>query len=281
VVFREVLEAALIISMVCAATRGVPQRGRFVVGGIGLGIAAALFVALGADSIANLAGGAGQDIFNAAVLIAAVVMIGWHIVWMSSHGAELTQRLQAVGCAVKSGSRPLSLLLTVVALAVLREGSEVVLFLYGMVVGGVGAAQLAAGITVGVSGGAVLGLALYLGLLRIPLKHLFNVTNAMLALLAAGLSSGAAGFLVQSNLLPTAGAQVWDTSRVLSDASPLGRVLGILIGYKATPAGIQIVFYVATLCLLALGVAWQRRRSATNPRLKNGSPEEPIAKLPP
>jgi high-affinity iron transporter len=124
-------------------------------------------------------------------------------------------------------------------------------------------------------------LALYLGLLRIPLKHLFNVTNAMLALLAAGLSSSAAGFLVQSNLLPTAGAQVWDTSRVLSDASPVGRVLGILIGYKATPAGIQIVFYVATLCLLALGVGWQRRRSATNPRLKNGSPEEPIAKLPP
>lgn len=278
VVFREVLEAALIISIVCAATRGVPQRGRFVVGGLGLGIAAALFVALGADSIANLAGGAGQDIFNAAVLLAAVMMIGWHIIWMSSHGAELTQRLQAVGGAVKAGSRPLTLLLTVVALAVLREGSEVVLFLYSMVVGGVGAAQLAAGITAGVSGGAVLGLALYFGLVRIPLTHLFNVTNAMLALLAAGLSSSAAGFLVQSNLLPTAGARVWDTSRVLSDASPLGRILGILIGYKAAPAGIQIVFYLATLCLLALGVGWQRRRSATNPGLKNGLPEEPSAK---
>jgi len=277
VVFREVLEAALIISIVCAATRGVPRRSMFVVGGIGLGIAAASFVAVGADFIANLAGGAGQDIFNAAVLLAAVVMIGWHIIWMSSHGRELTRRLQAVGDAVKVG-RPMTLLLTVVALAVLREGAEVVLFLYGMLVGGIGAAQLAAGITVGVSGGAVLGFALYFGLLRVPLKHLFNVTNAMLALLAAGLASTAAGFLVQSNLLPTAGARVWDTSRVLSDASPLGRILGILIGYKAAPAGIQIVFYLATLCLLALGVGWQRRRSATNPGLKNGLPEEPSAK---
>ena len=35
-VFREVLEAALIISVVCAATRGVPRRGSFVLGGIGL-----------------------------------------------------------------------------------------------------------------------------------------------------------------------------------------------------------------------------------------------------
>lgn len=277
VVFREVLEAALIISIVAAATRGVPRRSMFVVGGIGLGIAAASLVAVGAEFIANLAGGAGQDIFNAAVLLAAVVMISWHIIWMSSHGRELTQRLQAVGGAVKAG-RPRTLLLTVVALAVLREGAEVVLFLYGMVVGGIGAAQLAAGITVGVTGGAMLGFALYFGLLRVPLKHLFNVTNAMLALLAAGLASTAAGFLVQSNLLPALSTRVWDTSRWLSDSSVLGRILGILIGYKATPAGIQIVFYVATLILLGVGVAWQRR-SSTEPRIKSGFSQQPAAKL--
>src|ERR1700726_4547238 len=124
VVFREVLEAALIISIVCAATRGVPHRGRFVIGGIGLGLAGALVVALGAGFIANLAGGAGQDVFNASVLLAAVLMIGWHVVWMSTHGRELSKHMQAVGGAVKTGSRSLTLLLTVVALAVLREGSE-------------------------------------------------------------------------------------------------------------------------------------------------------------
>ena len=135
-VFREVLEAALIISVVCAATRGVPRRGSFVLGGIGLGVMGALLVAVGADYIASLAGGAGQDIFNAGVLLSAVVMIGWHVVWMSSHGRELAEHVQSVGGAVKAGSRSLTLLLTVVALAVLREGSEIVLFLYGMAAGG-------------------------------------------------------------------------------------------------------------------------------------------------
>ncbi len=261
-VFREVLEAALIVSIVCAATRGVSRRGIFVTAGIGLGVVGALLVAVGAGFIANLAGGAGQDVFNAAVLLAAVLMIGWHVVWMSAHGREMALEMQAVGGAVKAGSRSLAVLLTVVSLAVLREGSEVVLFLYGMAAGGIGAAGLVGGIALGVGGGALVGFALYFGLLRIPLQHFFSVTNAMLILLAAGLASAAAGFLVQSDLLPAWGTQVWDTSHILSDDSVLGRTLGILIGYKAAPAGIQIALYLATVALFTAGVLWQRRRAS-------------------
>lgn len=272
-VFREVLEAALIVSIVCAATRGVPRRGLFVAGGIGLGVVGALLVALGAGFIANLAGGAGQDVFNASVLLSAVVMIGWHVVWMSAHGREMAQHMQAVGGAVKAGSRSLAVLLTVVALAVLREGSEVVLFLYGMAAGGIGAAGLALGIALGIGGGALMGFALYFGLLRIPLKHFFSATNAMLMLLAAGLASSAAGFLVQSDLLPAWGAQVWDTSHFLSDDSVLGKTFGILIGYKAAPAGIQVAFYLTTLALMVVGIRWQQRRASS----QSAPPEFPQA----
>src|ERR1700676_5281887 len=263
-VFREVLEAALIVSIVCAATRGVPRRGLFVVGGIGLGVVGALLVALGAGFIANLAGGAGQDVFNAAVLLSAVVMIGWHVVWMSAHGREMAPHMRAVGGAVKAGSR---------SLAVLREGSEVVLFLYGMAAGGIGAAGLALGIALGIGGGALMGFALYFGLLRIPLKHFFSATNAMLMLLAAGLASSAAGFLVQSDLLPAWGAQVWDTSHFLSDDSVLGKTFGILIGYKAAPAGIQVAFYLTTLALMVVGIRWQQRRASS----QSAPPEFPQA----
>jgi len=273
-VFREVLEAALIISVVCAATRGVPRRGSFVLSGIGLGVAGALVVAVAADYIASLAGGAGQDIFNAGVLLSAVVMIGWHVVWMSSHARELAEHMRSVAGAVKAGSRSLALLLTVVALAVLREGSEVVLFLYGMAAGGIGRAGLAAGIALGVGAGATMGFALYFGLLRIPIKHFFSVTNAMLILLAAGLASTAAGFLVQSDLLPAWGSQIWNTSHLLSDDSLLGRTLGILIGYKAAPAGIQIVFYLITAALLVAGLWWQQRRVSVLPSSESGVPRE-------
>ncbi|HUW54732.1 MAG TPA: FTR1 family protein [Rhodanobacter sp.] len=253
-VFREVMEAALIVSIVCAATRGVARRGWFVTTGIGLGIAGALLVAMGASLIARLASGSGQEIFNACVLLSAVLMIGWHVVWMSKHGRELAQHMGAVGSAVRTGASSLTLLLAVVAIAVLREGSEIVLFLYGMAIGGIGAAGLAGGIALGVGSGALLGFALYFGLLRIPMKYFFSVTNWMLVLLASGLASTAARFLVQGDLLPAWGTQIWDTSWLLSNGSLAGQTLGILIGYDASPAGIQLVFYVTTLLLLVVGM---------------------------
>ncbi|MGB3462138.1 FTR1 family iron permease [Rhodanobacter lindaniclasticus] len=258
-VFREVLEAALIISIVCAATRGVSRRGLYVVGGIGLGLAGASLVALGAGVIAGLASGSGQELLNAGVLLAAVAMIGWHVVWMSRHARELARHMNAVGQAVKAGSSSLTLLLAVVALAVLREGSEVVLFLYSMAMGGIGAGGLAGGIALGVSGGALLGSALYYGLLRIPMKHFFGVTNVMLVLLAAGLASTAARFLLQANRLPALGEQLWDTSWLFSNGSLAGKTLGILVGYDASPSGIQLVSYAITLLVLLGGMRWVGR----------------------
>ncbi|MEY2152225.1 FTR1 family protein [Rhodanobacter sp. 115] len=262
-VFREVMEAALIVSIVCAATRGVARRGLYVATGIGLGIAGALLVAMGASLISRLASGSGQEVFNACVLLSAVLMIGWHVVWMSSHGRELAQQMNAVGSAVKAGSSSLTLLLAVVAIAVLREGSEIVLFLYGMAIGGIGTVGLTGGMALGVGGGALLGFALYFGLLRIPMKHFFQVTNWMLVLLASGLASTAARFFVQGDLLPSWGTQVWDTSWLLSNGSLGGQTLGILVGYDASPAGIQLVFYATTLLLLAGGMQWLNRAAPT------------------
>jgi high-affinity iron transporter len=149
-----------------------------------------------------------------------------------------------------------------VALAVLRERSEVVLFLYSMAMGGTGAGGLAGGIALGVGGGVALGFALYSGLLRVPMKHFFAVTNGMLVLLAAGLASTAARFLLQANLLPAWGEQVWDSSWLLANGSLGGRTLGVLIGYDAAPAGIQLVFYGLTLFTLVIGMRWAGRRTA-------------------
>ena len=251
-VFREVLEAALIITIVCAATRGVPGRGWYVGGGLALGVLGAVLVALFAGRLADAFSGVGQEVFNAGVLLAAVGMIGWHVLWMSRHGRAMAREMQALGGAVGAGSRSLLMLLGVVALAVLREGSEVVLFLYGMVAGGAGG--VAVGLALGVTGGVAVGFALYFGLLRIPLRHFFAATNVLLIMLAAGLAAAAARYLVQADLLPALRGQLWDSSWLLSNGSLLGQTLHILIGYDATPSGIMLVFYLAVVVLLAVGM---------------------------
>jgi len=253
-VFREVLEAALVIGIVLAATRGMPGRGRWVTSGVVAGALGAMLIALGAEGIAEAAGGMGQELFNAGVLLTAVLMLAWHAIWMSKHGRELSAQMKSVGQAVQSGARPPTALLIVVALAVLREGSEIVLFMYGLGAGGSGAGQLALGGAFGLVLGAVVGAGLYLGLLRIPMRHFFTATNWLLLLLAAGMASQAAGYLIQADWLPPLGARLWDTSHILSGGSLFGQAMRALVGYDPSPAGMQVLFYLVTAFLIAFGM---------------------------
>jgi high-affinity iron transporter len=261
IVFRETLEAALIVTIVLAASKGVPGRTGWVLGGVAAGVAGAGIVALFADRIAELVDGAGTELFNAAVLLLAVVMLAWHQIWMSTHGAELARESRALGQAVRDGSRPLSALAIVCALAVLREGSETVLFLYGIALDGeVGTASMVQGGALGVIAAAVVGTLLYAGLLRLPLKYIFRVTGVIIVLLAAGLAAQAAAFLVQAGWLPPLGYDIWNTSGILPQTNPLGFLLHILIGYVARPEGIQVVAYGATLAIILAATALVRQR---------------------
>ena len=140
------------------------------------------------------------------------------------------------------------MLAVVVGLAVLREGSEVVLFLYGIAVAQQDSSRLMiSGGLLGLLTGAAMGLLMYRGLLRLSSRYLFTVTTWLITLLAAGMAAQAAGFLVQADLLPTLVQTMWDTSGILAQNSILGRVLQTLTGYVDHPSGIQVLFYAATL----------------------------------
>jgi high-affinity iron transporter len=252
-VFREVLEAALIITIVLAATRSIESRLRLVGLGIVLGSAGAVLVAMFARQLSELAGGMGQELFNAGVLLAAAAMIGWHVVWMARHAATLTSQLRAVTQSVKAGDRSLFALSLLVGLAVMREGSEVVLFLFGMTAGGLEPDALIAGALVGLTAGALSGAVLYFGLLRLPLTQFFRVTNGLLILLAAGLASQAARYLTQADVLPAIVNSLWDTSALLSEQSLPGQMLHVLVGYTARPSAMQLIFYVTTAIAFLIG----------------------------
>ncbi|HET7370193.1 MAG TPA: FTR1 family protein [Gammaproteobacteria bacterium] len=266
IVFREVLEAALVICVVLAAVKGIPKRGFWVSAGVVAGIAGACIVAALTGQIAAAASGRGQEIFQAAVLFTAVAMLGWHNVWMSRHGKELAMRINQVGQDVAAGKKSLSVLFVVTALAVLREGSEVVLFLYGIAAAGATPAPMLAGGGIGILLGAALGVVMYLGLLRIPTRHLFRVTGWLILLLAAGMASRGAAYLAQAGFLPAIENSVWDTSNILTDHSIFGSMMHVLIGYDPRPSVMQIIFYVATLVVIGGLMKWIGGSSSKKPR---------------
>lgn len=255
IVFRESLEAALFIGIIAAATRGLTGRRLWLSAGVGAGALGAVVLALLAGHISGWLDGLGQDVVNIGVLSLALVMLLWHCIWVTTHTREMVDDARRLGHSVNAGQRTPWALLVVVALAVLREGAETVLFVSGSLTGGsIGSpsAVLSAGF-LGLAGGVMVGAALYAGLTRIPVRHVFTVTNVLIALLAGAIASQLVRAMTQAGFIESWTRPLWDTSSFLSQDSAIGTLLHALVGYDARPSGAQLASYLAVLLLIYAG----------------------------
>ena len=236
IVFREVFEAGLIVGIVLAVTGSIPHRNGWIGGGVLAGALAASVVAAFAGALSQLFAGMGQELFNAAILAVAVTMLAGDV--------------RAVGQAVADGTKSLLALAVVVGVAVLREGSEVALFLYGVGASdGDSAISLLLGGLIGLALGGAVCLLTYFGLMRIPQRALFATTTVLITLLAAGMAAQAVAFLERANWLTALDTVVWDSAWLLSQASLAGRTMHTLIGYTDQPTQMQLLAYVAVIAV--------------------------------
>jgi FTR1 family protein len=252
VVFREVFEIALIVSILMAATKGLEKRTQWVMIGILAGIAGAVVIAFFADTISQLAQGMGQEMLNASILFIAAGLIGWTTLWMNRNGRQLSESFKRIGQEVIKGQRPIYTLATVVALSVLREGAEIVMFTYSAFVTGTKVYQLIFGSILGVCLGMAVGIVLYYGLMKVQTRKIFQVTSWLLILLVAGMVSQAFGYLSAAGKVSEIVPMVWDTSRIVADSSLLGQFMHVVMGYTDRPSGIQLLSFVLTM--VSMGV---------------------------
>ena len=259
IVFRETLEAALIVGILAAATRLLPRRSLWISLGVVLGLTGAVALASLAGTISQWANGMGHDLFNAAILALAVAMLSWHNIWMAGHGRQLAAEARQLGDSATRGDMALSAVTVAIALTVLREGSETVLFFYGILAGArISVASLAQGALLGLAAGAGAGVLIYAGLMRIPVRHFFTATSWLLLFVAAGMAAQLAQVLIQADLLPALIQPLWDTSRWVPSESTLGTLLHALVGYEAQPSATQVAF--AAIVLVAVSVATRLAR---------------------
>lgn len=261
IVFRESLEAALFVGIVAAATRQLTGRGRWLSAGVALGVFGALLMGAAAQHVSDWFDGLGQDVVNIAVLSVALVMLLWHCIWVAAHSREMADEARRLGQSVQQGDRKPWALLVAVALAVLREGAETVLFVSGALTGtDTGTGTVVAAVLLGVALGAAAGLVIYGGLARISPRHLFTTTNVLIAILAGSIGSQLVKSLAQAGFIERWTSPLWDTSSWLAPESAVGTLLHALVGYDARPSGAQLGSYVAVLALIFLGNRLLRSR---------------------
>jgi high-affinity iron transporter len=256
IILREVLEAAMVLSLLVSTTRltGLSYRG--ILTGFVFGIAGAVTATLLVDMISDCCDGAGQELFNTVSLVAIVLLLFLYAAGFDRRSTGAEDGWLARLLYVVSG--------LAVALAIMREGTEIIIFMYGFAVDPAELLPILVGSAIGAGIGISLGVLIYYGIVNLPGRLAVNVSLVLLALLASGMAAQAVVYLMQGGLVESQ-LPVWDSSGWISETSVTGQLLYATLGYEATPTLKQLACYAASLGAFAMVVIitrWVRKAPA-------------------
>ncbi len=269
IVFRETLEAALFVGIIAASTRGLLHRERWLALGVAAGGLGSLLLASAIGEISAWADGVGQEIVNVGILGTALAMLAWHCIWVSPNAHHMVHDAKRLGALAAQGERTLWAIAVAVALSVLREGAETVLFVAGLMsTPDAGGAAMAIGAALGLALGCLAGWLMYAGLGKIRPRYLFDVTNVLIVLLAGNLASQIAKTANQADWISVFAEPAWDLAWLIPNESALGMVLHGLVGFDANPSQMQLICYLATAALIWLAARHTKSRAGGHPAPK-------------
>jgi high-affinity iron transporter len=248
IAFREAFEVGLIVGIVMFATRGIARRNFWLTAAVAVGlVATGLFAAI-VSALADLFR-AQQDIFNAVMLILAVIMLTWHVMVIRRHSDQDQPMISATAKTAAAGRRTIVSLSIVVATAVVREGFELVMMLYGVRVLAPDK-EMFAGAALGIVLATALTAAMYRGLMKVPTRALFVWSSRVLVLFTAGLASQAVVKLQHAGVLTWGQMVAWDSKWILPVNNVIGETAHVLFGYSDAPTVLQLVTYVLMLVVI-------------------------------
>ncbi|KDB06936.1 iron permease FTR1 [Burkholderia sp. lig30] len=267
IVWRESVEALLVVGILYAwlkngdddARRGLP----YLWAGVGAGLLMAVALGGALVGFTEVLSGDAQDYFQTAMVLIACVLIVQMVLWMRQHGRTLKRDMEQ---SLQKSTQDANWwgVAVLVALAIAREGSETVIFLYGLGFGQSGhvdASQMLA-VAIGLGLAMLTFFLLQLGGKYFSWRHFFRFTEVMLLLLGAGLFQTGVDKLIDKEILPVGIAQLWDTSAILDDSGTFGSLVATLTGYRAHPALANLIAYAAYWAVVWLLLKRASRRPA-------------------
>lgn len=266
IIWRESAEALLVVGILYAWLSRTPEAAggkRWLWAGVAAGLLLAALLALGIYAAEDLFA-EHQDVFQTLMVLVAAALIVQMVLWMRVHGRTLKRELEQ-GLSAQAERRNWWGVLVLAALAIAREGSEAVVFLYGTLAAAPAAQLPAMGLAAltGLALAAATFWLLQLGGKVLNWRTFFRITEVMLLLLAAALVVTGAEKMQALAWLPALRDGLWDSSWLLSDMSRVGGVVAALTGYRAQPSLMTVLVYIGYWLLVALLMRRGRHGGAT------------------
>ncbi len=262
-VLREVLEAALIMSLLLALSHKLHLRFRWSLSALLLGFIGSWLLAQYTYEITDAMDGTGQELLNAVLYFAvvlSVVFLGLLILPLAFTPA-LEIHMNASNLLTSGGHHRLiyGIFIIIVSFSVAREGSEIWIYLSGFANQTDALSSVYIGAAIGTGIGMSLGAITYYAFAFMRKKYFLPIFLVVITLLAGGLSMQIAKQFMQMGLLNST-APLWDSSFLVNEHSWLGELLYALLGYDARPAPIQGMFYLLTVAPILLACLWHAWR---------------------
>lgn len=262
IVWRETVEAMLVVGILHSWLRQHGDRTgmRYLWGGVGAGIGLAILLAIAIIGIADVLSDTGLEYFQLGMVTLAAGLIVQMVFWMRAHGRKLKRELESSLAHAQEQANWWGMLV-VVALAVARESSEAVVFLYGLGTGDGGNPLFWLMLPLGVALAWATFWLLQQSSRILTWQRFFRISEVLLLLLAASLLVNGCERAINLDLLPALLDPVWDSSPLLSDSDSVGGVLATFAGYRAQPSLSVLLAYLLFWGGVLTGLRWQARRA--------------------
>jgi high-affinity iron transporter len=247
---REGVEAALIVGIILAYLSQTGNRQHFGKIWLGTTVAIGASVALGVALFLTLGGleEPYEQLFEATAMFLAAGVLTWMLFWMRRQARMVKGELQAAVDRVLSTGSAWGLA-ALAFTAIIREGLETSLFLFGQVTAAdAGAASVLLGAVIGLAIAAAIGYLVYVGARRINYGTFFRLTGLALIFIAAGLLSHGIHELIEVGVISIGTQAAFDISTILPhEDNLLGEFLRALLGYTSRPEVLTLAVYLLYL----------------------------------
>ena len=274
IMFREVLEGVLVVGILYTfiVKTGREHLKKSIINGV-----IASFVATGIFAVIfQIAYGGFEGkqaaLFEGTTMLIAAFLLSTMIIWMGRNkNVAASLEKEALDKNVSLG------LFALTFFAIFREGVEVVLFMYAIVIQSNGLSI--GGSVLGSIVALVIGYAIFVQGKRVPLKQFFNVTSILLIFVCAGLVAYGVhefeeAFYTKDEMKQM---EIWNVNDkgpvfgfnidnngtpkpLLSDKGAIGQLFKGFFGYNGNPTSTELVSWLLTLTLVSF--LWKR---ASNP----------------
>ena len=256
-ILQEFLEAALLISVLLVLSKCYNIKPVWVIAGIGIGAIGALLFALNMAEVSEWFDYVGQEVVNALIQLTLLLTLGLLAFQLSTRTTRPTTYKDTPHFShdsnsdLKNSLEIMASMILAVSLAITREGSEIFIYIGGVINQPSHVQPTLAGSGIGAGIGISAGILIYYGLLGLPTRKITQSSLLLLALVGGNMASQATLLLTQADWLPYSKV-VWDSSTLLPENSVVGHLLYALIGYEATPSLFQFLSYLCGVLLILL-----------------------------